>query len=207
MARKGNLAFKIDLEKAYDSISWSFLRETLELYEFPLVIIDLIMCYVSSSQISLLWNGAPLPSFKPGRGLRQGDPKSPYFFVLCMERLSIHIQNLVEPGRWKPLHRTAGGTGISHLFFAGDVLLFCKASVAQVTVLVDALQFLCEGSVLRINVQKSKAITSIGVAPEVRTEIGLRALIPFVNDLGKYLGFPLQGRRLNSERCEYNFTG
>lgn len=73
-ARHMSLAFKIDLEKAYGSVSWGFLRYTLTLFDFPQKVVDLITCCVSYFNISLLGNGNRLPPFKPGRGLRKGDP-------------------------------------------------------------------------------------------------------------------------------------
>lgn len=57
LSRLGDLAFKIDLEKAYESVSWAILKETLELYGFPSVLVKLIMSCISSSQITILWNG------------------------------------------------------------------------------------------------------------------------------------------------------
>lgn len=81
MARKGernkHLIFKLDLEKAYDRLSWSFLRDTLVFFGFPQRVVDLIMFCVSSSTFSLLWNGFWLLTFSPAKGLRQGDPLSP----------------------------------------------------------------------------------------------------------------------------------
>lgn len=59
-SKKGSMTFKIDLEKAYNSVALPFLRETLELFGFPRVTVDLIVCCVSSSTISLLWNGVHL---------------------------------------------------------------------------------------------------------------------------------------------------
>lgn len=108
-AKQGSLAFKIDLEKAYDSVAWGFLRETLTLFGFPPLITDLIMSGVSASSLSILWNGSRLEPFNPGRGLRQGDPLSQYLFVLCMERLPLYIESLVDMGRWKPLRVSVGG--------------------------------------------------------------------------------------------------
>nr|KYP73210.1 hypothetical protein KK1_005825 [Cajanus cajan] len=86
---------------------------------------------LKNSSISLLWNGSTLPSFVPSRGLRQGDPLSPYLFVFCMEHLALRISELLHEGLWKPIQLSPGGLPLSHLFFADDILLFCQASEDQ----------------------------------------------------------------------------
>lgn len=91
ISKMGSAVFKIDLEKAYDSVDWGFLRNTLHDFDLPDRIINLIMSCVTSSSLSILWNGNKLDSFHPTRGLRQGDPMSPYLFVLCMEKLAMYI--------------------------------------------------------------------------------------------------------------------
>ena len=80
--RGGLVAIKIDLEKAYDRLEWSFIRDTLGLLKFPSHLISLIMSYVSTSSISVLYNGGALKPFLPSRGIRQMDPLSPYLFIL-----------------------------------------------------------------------------------------------------------------------------
>ncbi|MCI37624.1 RNA-directed DNA polymerase (Reverse transcriptase), partial [Trifolium medium] len=86
---------------------------------------------VTSSNFSLLWNGNKLPPFKPSHGLRQGDPLSPYLFILCMEKLSVTINDAVQQGNWDLIHISNNGPKMSHLLFADDVLLFTKARNSQ----------------------------------------------------------------------------
>lgn len=72
------MVIKIDMEKVCNRLEWSFIRDTLLLYEFPKPLISLIMSCVSSSSISILFNGRALEPFLLSRGIRQGDPFSPY---------------------------------------------------------------------------------------------------------------------------------
>lgn len=74
---KGFMAIKIDFEKAYDRLKWSFIRDTLTDMNFPILMIDVIMECVTTSSMRILWNGQSTDSFKPSRGIRQGDPLSP----------------------------------------------------------------------------------------------------------------------------------
>ena len=190
-AKKGFLAFKVDLEKAYDRVDWRYLEFILSKFGFPDRIISLIMFCVTSSSLSILWNGVRLPSVIPARGLRQGDPMSPYLFILCMEALSHLIKNQVEEGNWQPIHVSRGGLGISHLLFADDVLLFTKASASQVRLVSKTLQVFCRSSGLKVNVYKSRAMCSALVSRQRRDLFTSISSIRFASDLGKYLGFPL----------------
>ena len=92
------MIIKIDLEKAYDKLNWNFLEETLQDLYLPVQISRLIMQCVTSSSMKLLWNGTTTETFKPTHGIHQGDPLSPYLFVLCLERLAHAIQNAVRLG-------------------------------------------------------------------------------------------------------------
>lgn len=98
--KKNVMAIKVDLSKAYNSLEWGFIRETLLGFNFPKKLVELIVDCICSLEISVLWNGEVTTSFRPSRGIRQGDPLSPYIFVLCMERLSRDIGIKVARGLW-----------------------------------------------------------------------------------------------------------
>lgn len=113
--KKGVMTVKVDLEKAYDRVSWEFLKQTLEFARLPSELTTLIMNCVQATSMEVLWNGERTNAFKPKRGLRQGDPLSPYLFVLCMERLSQLITEAVQDRRWKPVKASRKPPSISHL--------------------------------------------------------------------------------------------
>nr|KYP65031.1 Transposon TX1 uncharacterized [Cajanus cajan] len=187
----GSLALKIDLEKAYDRVRREFLESTLMQFGFPTIIIQLIIWGLKNSSISLLWNGSTLPSFVPSRGLRQGDPLSPYLFVFCMERLSLRISELLQVGLWKPIQLSPGGLPLSHLFFADDILLFCQASEDQARLVAPLLEEFSRSPGLRVNLTKSKFVSSRRVSQRrIDTLEGLLG-ISYTAQIGKYLGVPI----------------
>ncbi|KAF3973512.1 hypothetical protein CMV_003065 [Castanea mollissima] len=101
--RIGTMALKINLEKAFDRLEWSIVREVLDHFNFPKNIIDIIMACIPSTSVSILFNGRKLEPFTPTRGIRQGDPLSPYIFILCLEYLGILILDKIADNTWKPV--------------------------------------------------------------------------------------------------------
>ena len=91
----GHVSLKLDLEKAYDRLDWSFIQKMLKFFQIPPKLIQLIMNMLSSTCFNIMWNGTPLSIIIPSRGVRQGDPLSPYLFILCLERLSIFLEEVV----------------------------------------------------------------------------------------------------------------
>lgn len=123
---------KIDLRKAYDSLAWKFIEQVLQSLNFPAQFIYGLMLCVSTAQYSIVLNGTSFGYFKGGRGIRQGDPISPYIFVICMEVLSrLFNQASLEP-RFK-FHPGYKSSKLNHLMFADDFMLICAADVFSPT--------------------------------------------------------------------------
>lgn len=199
----GWLTLKIDLEKAFDRLRWDFIHDTLADVGLPAEMTTLIMDCISTPSMSVLWNGHPSPPFHPQRGLRQGDPLSPYIFVLCMEKLSQSIQRAVNQGRWKPIKLGRRGIPLSHLFFADDLILFGHSSDAQVEVITQTLSRFCEASGHQISLSKSKAYFSKNVPSQDRRRISRTLGIQETDSLGKYLGVPLINGRVTTTTYRY----
>lgn len=127
--KTGFMALKIDLKKAYDRLEWSFIRDTLILFNIPKYLVDVIMSCVSSSSIAVLLNGGALEEFQPSRGTRKGDPLSPNIFIICMEVLGYMIKDKCDSNLWDPVKSSRGSLAFSHLFFIDDLVLFGKADM------------------------------------------------------------------------------
>ncbi|XP_038687586.1 uncharacterized protein LOC119986972 [Tripterygium wilfordii] len=200
---QGYMAIKIDLEKAYDRLSWEFIQDTLQEIGFTDAWVRNIMSCVSTSRMSIVWNGQQLDWFKPSRGVRQGDAISPYLFVLCVERLGHLINNAVLSGAWKAIKLSPYGPALSHLFFADDMVLFAEASVDQIKVVMECLNFFCASSGQRVSFQKSSIYVSKNVDQGVASDISRLSGIPLTDNLGKYLGTPSIHGRVSSKEYQY----
>ncbi|XP_026399163.1 uncharacterized protein LOC113295015 [Papaver somniferum] len=87
----GVMGLKLDMSKAFDIVKWGFLGDILKAFGFSEHWCDLIYQCISTSSISIMLNGSPCKSYRPTRGLRQGDPLSPYLFIICMETFSRYL--------------------------------------------------------------------------------------------------------------------
>ncbi|GLT96250.1 hypothetical protein SLE2022_138910 [Rubroshorea leprosula] len=201
--RKGAMMLKIDLHKAFDSVDWGFLQQVLLEFNIPHQLVKLIMFSITSVQLGILWNGEPLPFFRPQRGLRQGDPLSPYLFILVMERLAHMIQRRVASRTWQPFKLSRGGVSLSHLFFADDLMLFAQASIAQLDIIMDCLNQFAKSSGLVLNLQRSKLFFSPNVHSAVANSLSARCDIPLTFNLGTYLGIPITHTRHSHKNYGY----
>ncbi|GKV17362.1 hypothetical protein SLEP1_g27876 [Rubroshorea leprosula] len=201
--RQGDMIIKLDLEKAYDRLEWSSIRETLIFFNFPPLLIKLIMSCVSSASFSCVINGSVTDSFKPSRGLRQGDPLSPYLFILCLEYLSLKLQHSTDVGIWRGSKLGKSGPYFSHIFFADDLILIGKATMSNSLFLKGLLDFFCTRSGQNINQEKSKILFSANVNPDIRLAICHTLGYMETPSLGKYLGFPITSKRIKKSDCNF----
>lgn len=97
------MLIKIDLEKVFDKVEWSFIKYSLTSLKFSQDLIDLIMSYISTTSTSILIKGSNTEPFKPSRGIFQGEPLSPYIFIICLEMLLRLILHEIDCCRWDPI--------------------------------------------------------------------------------------------------------
>ncbi|XP_060974630.1 uncharacterized protein LOC133039721 [Cannabis sativa] len=189
--REGFVGLKLDMSKAYDRIEWSFLRRTMEAFGFDSRFIQLVMKCISSVSFSILLNGGPLKQFCPGRGLRQGDPISPYLFILCSEVLSRMLLRKEETGLLSGFKVSPQSPSISHLMYADDIFVFCKANLEEVGVVMDVVQLFGSWSGQCLNVQKSAYICSKNVNEDIQAELSQFLGFRKLGKEDRFLGNPI----------------
>ncbi|PNX73125.1 ribonuclease H [Trifolium pratense] len=188
---KGNKMFmsiKIDLEKAYDRLNWNYVKNCLKECKFPPNLVNIIQHCITSPSFKILWNDDKTDTFTPTRGIRQGDPLSPYLFFICMDRLSHMIADQVEARYWKPMRACRYGPQISHLLFANDLLLFAEASIEQAHCILNCLDIFCKASGQKINSQKTEIYFSKNVDKQLMEDILKHTGYTQVNNIDRYLG-------------------
>lgn len=133
------MMIKTDMSKAYDRVEWNFLYDILQALGFRNRWISWIMGCVTSVTFSVLINGQPFGLIHPERGIRQGDPLSPFLFILCTEAL-IHIFNqAANQNKISGIQFHSSGPVINHLLFADDSFFICKANKEECNELMNCL--------------------------------------------------------------------
>ncbi|GAU43270.1 hypothetical protein TSUD_36200 [Trifolium subterraneum] len=188
--RRGELALKIDISKAYDKVDWGFLRGVMTRMRFTDVWIRWVMMCVSSVNYSVLMNSDRVDPISPGRGLRQGDPLSPYLFILVTECLTALIHQAVGRGDLHGVRICRGAPEVSHLLFADDCFLFCRANVAEVNELMRILHTYEIASGQEVNLVKSEVFISRNMSQAAKEDLSRILGVKLVLGTGIYLGLP-----------------
>ena len=135
----------MDIRKAYDTVEWDFLIAVMELFGFPHIFVKWIEECVTTPSFSVGLNGKPHGFFTGARGLRQGDPLSPYLFVLVMEVLQLGFLQLIDQDELFSFHWKCDAARIFQLGFADDLLLFCRADLNSIGVFKTGLDRFANG--------------------------------------------------------------
>lgn len=158
-------------------------------FHFPPNLVKVIMSCVSTSNISILVNEGTLESFAPFRGIKQGDPLSPYLFILCMEHLGHLIEKKCTEGAWTPLKASRENMGFTHLFFVDELILFSKVSNEACDAIFVVLEIFCKESSPKISAKKSRIYFSPNVNANLRLEVCNKLSVHETTNIGSILVF------------------
>lgn len=151
--------------------TWEAISNVLIELNLPPKIRKLIIDCVSSTSFNILWNGDRTNTFMPTRGIRQGDPLSPYLFVLCLGKLSHLVFDKVDSDEWVTLGAGWNGPSISHLFFVDDILLFGETSENQIDCMLECLNTFCNTTGQKVSNEKTRIFFSKQTPPDVKANI------------------------------------
>jgi len=190
--RRSGVFFKVDFEKAYDSVRWSFLLDMFHRMGFHSKWIKWVQGCLESATVLVLINGSPTKEFKPSRGLRQGDPLAPFLFLIVAEGLAGLVRNALKENVLKGVKVGRAETECCMLQFVDDTLFMCEESFSNIFTIKTILRVFELASGLKVNFHKSKLA---GIKVERNSlELYARTLncgvmqIPF-----KYLGMQVGG--------------
>ena len=185
------MAIKLDLQKAYDRVNWKFLESVLLHFGFNETFTSWIIACISSVSFEVVVNGGKSECFKPSRGLRQGNPLSPYLFTLGLEVLSRLIDHELKLKNVAGIKTSINGPIITHVMYADDVVLFSKASRKDAASLVKTLEKYCRWSGQAINKNKSGVFFSKYTQNQARRSIKGILQVKSLKKDAVYLGAPM----------------
>ncbi|KAL0011169.1 hypothetical protein SO802_006277 [Lithocarpus litseifolius] len=188
--KKGTMTLKLDVSKAYDRVEWPFLQKIMEKLGFPARWIERVMSCVTTPSFSILVNGKPHGMIQPSTRIRQGDPLSPYLFLLCAEGFTALLAKAKLEGRITGVSICRGAPRVTNLLFADDSLLFCQATPKEGEVVAEILQIYEQASGQSINLEKSSAFFSKNTTDTQKQQmlqiLGVKEVVKFES----YLGLP-----------------
>ena len=190
-------ALKLDLHKAFDSIGWDFLIKALHHMQFPTQFVKWIQGCICSTYFSVKVNGAAMGHFQGAKGLRQGDPLSPYLFTLAMNVFSALLNKIPPSFKY---HWKCKDLRLTHLFFADDVLMFTRGDKDSISHIMDTMRTFASISGLSANLLKSQCFFN-NCDSALLTWFDNTYAIPHGCLPVKFLGVPLISKQLCIGDC------
>ncbi|CAM8975316.1 unnamed protein product [Rhodiola kirilowii] len=196
-------ALKLDISKAYDRVEWDYLEMMMRKLGFPEKWIRLVMnCVVSVSYVIRV-NGMVTEEITPGRGIRQGDPLSPFLFLICTEWLSMKVNEYQKRGKLNGIKICRGAPEVTHLLFADDSLFFLRANMKNAENLRRILSEYEMLSGQKVNLSKSEIYFGGNVTDDERRRICELLGVRQVSFMSRYLGLPVAFGHNRTELCKY----
>ena len=201
--KDGFVAIKVDLQKAYDHINWHFLQTVLSQLGFSPTFVNWILQCVTTVTSSILVNGSRIEQFFPTRGLRQGNPLSPYLFIICQKVLSRLFEQQFSLGNISGVRMNVLGPAITHVMFADDLMIFVKANRREVGRVNECLEDCCLWSGQKINREKSRILFSKLVKSDTKRWIKGEMQMKNLPIDAFYLGTPIFSSRSKTKDFNY----
>lgn len=187
----GVAGMKVDVSKAYDRLEWTYIEWMLHKFGFPQKWIERVMQCIRSVSYCFIRDGKIFGDVVPQRGVRQGDPISPYVYIICAEGLSGLIRHYEDAGLLYGCKIARGAPRISHLLFADDCYFFFQASIREANLMKTILQKYENVSGQVVNYNKSDVVFSPNTRQEERVAVCDILGVRQVDQPGKYLGMPM----------------
>ncbi|XP_050249301.1 uncharacterized protein LOC126696657 [Quercus robur] len=188
--KKGFMAMKLDMSKAYDRVEWVFLEKILLKTGFSDTWVALIMECITTVSYSILVNGEPNGVIVPSRGLRQGDPLSPYLFLFCAEGLNALLRNAADEGVINGFSLCRNGSKLTHMFFADDCLIFCRSTLEECNKIQELFTIYETASGQMINKEKTNLFFSKNTDEATQEAPKVALSVSVIKHYEKYLGLP-----------------
>ena len=169
--KSGFMALKLDMSKAYDCAEWPYLEKIIRKMGFDEKWVALMMKCINSVSYSIFINRDPINVIRPSRGIRQGDPLSPYLFLLCTEGLHSLLYQVEEAGQIHGVSICKKGPRLTHLFFANDSLIFCRAFILECQKVQSLLFYYEKASGQLLNMHKTSLFFSKSTHPDTLNQI------------------------------------
>nr|GFC46279.1 RNA-directed DNA polymerase, eukaryota [Tanacetum cinerariifolium] len=189
--KKQSFIFKIDFEKAYDFVRWDYLDDVLRRFGLGDRWCGWIQECLRSSRGSVLVNQSPAEEFQFYKGLKQGNPLSPFLFILIMESLHLSFKRVVDARMFNRIMLNST-MQLSHMFYADDAIFMGHWSNRNIDTLTYMLKCFHRASDLSINLNKSK-LMGILVLDDKVEEAAVRLGCGFLNTPFNYLGSKVGG--------------
>ncbi|GJN41102.1 hypothetical protein PR202_gn00429 [Eleusine coracana subsp. coracana] len=197
--KQPRVLLKLDISKAFNLVSWSFLLEVLEKLGFGSIFRDILSGLFTTSSTQVLLNGTLGDFIHHRRGLRQADPLSSMLFILVMDTLNLMVAKASDMGLLQPLSSRPIQHRIS--LYADDVVLFLWPVANEMDLTVNLLQIFGEASGLKINIQKS-SVAPIQCEAHDLEVIQEHLPCQIIEFPVKYLGLPLSLKKLSKSQLQ-----